>query len=119
MLGRILRKIKERIFNWPRNISFNVDEFEIVETGKLCEGDFEQIQSLDDCKEAQESLKKSNPYFMESKFVFAKGEGLDLPPGCISDRVTTNQHYVYYNPRGRATSADPNVRPICRKMKIF
>ena len=84
----------------------------------MCEGEFEQIQSLNDCKEAQEALEKSNPSFMESKFVFAKGDGLDLPPGCISDRVKTNQHYVYYNPRGKTISADPNVRPICRKMKI-
>ena len=51
-----------------------------------------------------------------STYVHVIGSGVDLPFGCISDKVS-NEHYVYWNPNGSAISNDPNLRSICRKSK--
>ena len=44
-----------------------------------------------------------------------EGNGADLPYGCISDKVSSGSHYMYWNPKGRAISADPNIRQICHE----
>ena len=43
------------------------------------------------------------------------GLGAHLPYGCISDKVSSGSHYMYWNPKGRAISADPNIRQICHE----
>ena len=42
------------------------------------------------------------------------GGGGDLPYGCISDRVTSGVHYIYWNQNGAAISRDPKIRQICQ-----
>ena len=43
------------------------------------------------------------------------GLGAHLPYGCISDKVTPDVHYMYWNSNGSAKSADPNIRQICQE----
>ena len=88
-----------------------VDAFQAAEVGKLCEGDLKPIETPEDCKKAHSSA------FYDSKYISMKGNGLDLPPGCVSDRVRNKVNYVYFNPGGKTISLDERVRPICRKIK--
>ena len=91
----------------------------IGEFGKLCgKSNFDAlraIESLQECQQAQNMLQIYEEYFNDSTFVYALGNGTDLPFGCISDRVS-NSHYVYWNPEGTAISHDPNIRTICIKV---
>ena len=83
----------------------------MAEVGQLCEGDLKPIETEEDCKQAHRTT------FYDSKYISMRGSGWDLPPGCVSDRVRPNVHYVYFNPGGKTISADERVRPICRKIK--
>ena len=85
-----------------------------AEGGKQCEGQLKPILNSKNCNKAQVWLKKMNPSYKTSKFAIASGNGVDLPFGCISDKVSRN-HYVYWNPKGKAISADSNLRLICEK----
>ena len=91
--------------------------YRLGEVGKLCDDmpDMSSLTSNTECKQAQEMLQKSEDYFKTSKFVIAEGNGVHLPPGCISDRVAGN--FVYWNPEGKTISFDRNVRPICKIIK--
>ena len=95
-----------------------IDEFHLAALGKSCDTSERllPIQSSQECEMAQKFLQKNDPYFKESKFVVASGNGSDLPYGCISDKVSGN-HYVYTNTdgNGQTVSADENLRSICAK----
>ena len=45
--------------------------------------------------------------------------GGDLPYGCISDRVTSGIHYIYWNQNGAAISGDTKIRQICQDQDQF
>lgn len=100
---------------YPHNQRLSAN-YGIGELGKRCGesqlGAYSDIESLQECQQAQHMLQMYEEYFKDSTFVHALGNGTDLPFGCISDRVS-NKHYVYWNPEGTAISNDPNIRTIC------
>ena len=86
--------------------------------GNLCEKPLTSIHNWKECKTAQLWLQKRNPLFKSSRFVNASGDGTSLPLGCISDRVSDN-HNIYWNPEGKAISADQNLRLICKTSPLM
>ena len=49
-----------------------------------------------------------------------KGDGYDLPNGCIWDALdfkSKNLAYVYWNPDGNAVSEDPEIAEVCYFIK--
>ena len=62
---------------------------------------------MDTCKKAAESLDGVI-------YVVVKGDGKQLPHGCVLDNVTPEKTYVYWNKNGGATSFDPNLQTICQ-----
>ena len=65
--------------------------YQTAEIGQFCEGDLKPISNVEECEVAHHSK------FNDSKFVEAKGDGFDLPPGCIYDRLRPNINYVYWD----------------------
>ena len=74
------------------------------------------IGDPNECSIAQKYLKKKDSYFKDSTYVHARGDGVDLPFGCISDKVS-QKHYVYWNPEGSVISSDPKLKLICKDSK--
>ena len=64
---------------------------------------------MEDCKKAAESLESAI-------YVEAKGNGKQLPHGCVMDDVTPGQTYVYWNKDGGVKSFDPYLKTICQNL---
>ena len=75
--------------------------------GKICgeTNDLVPLKSWEECNKAQNILRETNRSFMASTFVNVSGNGIYLPSGCISDKVS-GKHYVYWNPEGTTISSD-------------
>ena len=71
--------------------------------GRLCEN---PVNSSKACKDIATNLSTVD-------YVSLRGDGHDLPHGCIFDNLTLIQHRVYWNPKGVSLSADKNVRQVC------
>ena len=86
-------------------INLNTGEisYSLSAHGKEC------VKPVNTSHECHEAVK----YFPDAVFATSQGRGIDLPYGCISDRVTAGRHYVYWHPSGKAISGDPNIRQIC------
>ena len=80
------------------------DNFSLSKPGYLCEN---PVNTLEGCKRVASIWPNVN-------YVIGKGAGHDLPYGCILDNITSLLAIVYWNPNGLATSADPNIRQICK-----
>ena len=89
--------------------------FTITNEGKICgeTNNLLPIESFEECNKAQQILRETNPSFQGSMFVNASGNGIYLPSGCISDKVS-GKHYVYWNPEGTTISSDPKLELICK-----
>ena len=57
--------------------------------------------------------KKSTEILDDAIYVETKGDGKQLPHGCIMDSVTTGKTYVYWNKNGVVKSFDPHLKTIC------
>ena len=68
---------------------------------------------VNETKVCQEAASLAKIQFLTEENII--GDGTDLPYGCISDKVSSGSHYMYWNPKGRAISADPNIRQICHE----
>ena len=62
--------------------------------------------AIDDCKLASNAIEGAT-------YVEVKGDGNQLPRGCVWDNVTPGRIYVYWNKNGGATSLDPKLKIIC------
>ena len=89
--------------------------FAITNEGKICgeTNNLVPLKSWEECNKAQKILRETNHSFKGSMFVNASGNGIYLPSGCISDKVS-GKHYVYWNPEGTTISSDPKLSLICR-----
>ena len=64
------------------------------------------IKTREDCKKSTESLE-------DAIYVEVKGDGKQLPHGCVYDTVTPGKFYVYWNKNGGVKSFDPSLKTIC------
>ena len=102
----ILRRVKlaSRGYNVLVN-NQSLDPYVLSKIGSNCNN---PVNNTNDCKEAATLT-------LNATFVNADGDGYDLPYGCVSDKVTSGQHRLYWNPKGVAVSNDPNVRQVCKE----
>ncbi len=78
-------------------------KFSLSNAGENCK---DPIKTMQDCKESTESLD-------DVIYVEAKGDGKQLPHGCVFDSVTPGKIYVYWNKNGGVKSFDPKLKIIC------
>ena len=72
-------------------------------SGESCK---DPIKTMQACKKSTESLEGVT-------YAEAKGDGKQLPHGCVLDEVTPGKAYVYWNENGRVKSFDPYLKTIC------
>ena len=90
---------------------FLVGTYTLSHPGKPC---ITPVDNKKSCIKASMSLNVSNPFdFNNIMYVKKRGEGKELPKGCVIDGLDTNVTYVYWNPEGVALSADRRIRQIC------
>ena len=70
-----------------------------------------------DKAECHIAAKLANSVLLTSENI-TKGGG-DLPYGCISDRVTSGIHYIYWNENGAVISGDTKLRQVCQDQDQF
>ena len=80
-----------------------VTSYFLSNTGRRCDRD---IITIDDCKMAASSIGGAI-------YVEVRGDGNQLPHGCVWDNVTPGQIYVYWNKIGGVKSLDPKIKIIC------
>ena len=81
--------------------------YPLSKIGHTCDN---PIKTNEECKEASESLERTI-------YVGTKGDGVQLPRGCVFDNVTPRKTYVYWNKDGGVKSYDPKLRTICQPMR--
>ena len=77
--------------------------FNLSEVGELCKL---PVDSEEVCRHTGKGI-------VDAVYSNMKGEGHDLPLGCIWDAVTPGKIFTYWNAAGVAISLDPNIRQIC------
>ena len=55
---------------------------------------------------------------MDAVYIIPRQAEHGLPYGCISDKVTTGRHYLYWNPIGVTKSYDPNLQQVCKPNSV-
>jgi len=81
-------------------------KYSLSNDGEDCK---DPIKTIQDCKQSTESLLEHVIY------VVAKGDGKQLPHGCVYDTVTPGKSYVYWNKNGGVKSFDQNLKTICHR----
>ena len=77
--------------------------YSLSELGTLCK---HPIENLEKCKEAATYFNAINNKL--------KGNGVDLPFGCVLDKVSSGSRFIYWNQNGVVSgSLDPNIRQVC------
>ena len=91
-----------------KSFASGVSPFTRAKPGKPC---IHPVSSKEDCQKAEE-------FFPDAVYAISQQAGHGLPYGCISDKVTSGKHYLYWNPLGVTKSYDPNLQQICKTKMI-
>ena len=78
-------------------------KYSLSNAGENCEN---PIKTMRDCKISSELLE-------DAIYVVAKGDGKQLPHGCVMDKITPGKSYVYWNKNGGVKSFDQHLQTIC------
>jgi hypothetical protein len=85
--------------------------------GKSCSSPVDNKKA---CLKASWYFNQTKPYPFVFTFEFVedlKGDGYDLPKGCVTDAVQLHTYtevtYVYWNPKGVALSSDQRIKQVC------
>ena len=79
-------------------------KYSLSNDGENCKN---PIKTMQDCKQSTKSME-------HVIYVIAKGDGKQLPHGCVYDTVTPGKSYVYWNKNGGVKSFDKKLKTICQ-----
>ena len=102
----IIRWLIHKLFSIPIEVDSNFKKmtYSVLNAGGSCEA---PITTMDACKKSTESL-------FGVIYAEPKGDGRQLPHGCVMDSVTPGKTYIYWNKDGGAKSLDPKLGTICQ-----